>query len=188
MQTKTKIAVLGIGGVGGYFGGVLARQYEKSGTIDIIFIARGENKTIIERSGLNVQTPEETFVAHPKLTSSDPSEIGTLDYLICCTKTYDLEQSIRQYLPCITNETVLLSLLNGVEGAAMIKQICPENEVLDGGVYIISSQVAPGMIKTTSKFAKVFFGTSGQKTSRGVMLAKILIKAGIDASLSKDIT
>jgi 2-dehydropantoate 2-reductase len=108
--------------------------------------------------------------------------------LICCTKTYDLEQSIRQYLPCITNETVLLSLLNGVEGAAIIKQICPKNEVLDGGAYIISSLVAPGMIKTTSKFAKLFFGSPLEKTSRQVMLAKILMKAGIDASLSKDIT
>src|SRR5580658_5074508 len=159
MQTRTKIAVLGIGGVGGYFGGVLARHYEKSDATEIIFIARGDNKIIIRRSGLTLQMPEETLVAHPKLTSSDPSEIGTLDYLICCTKTYDLEQSIRQYLACITNETVLISLLNGVEGAAMIKQICPENEVLDGGAYIVSSQVAPGIIKTTSPFAKIFFGT-----------------------------
>jgi 2-dehydropantoate 2-reductase len=188
MQYKTKIALLGMGGVGGYFGGVLARHCEKSITLEIIFIARGDNKAVIKRSGLNLQTPEESFVAHPKLTSSDPSEIGTVDYLICCTKTYDLEQSIRQYLPCITNETVLLSLLNGVEGAAIIKQICPENEVLDGGAYIISNLVAPGMIKTTSKFAKLFFGSPAGKTSRQVILAKILMKAGIDASLSKDIT
>jgi 2-dehydropantoate 2-reductase len=187
MRTRTKIAVLGMGGVGGYFGGVLARHYEKSNTIEIIFIARGDNMAVIKRSGLNLQTPEESFVAHPKLTSSDPSEIGKVDYLICCTKTYDLEQSIGQYLPCITNETVLLSLLNGVEGAAMIKQICPENEVLDGGAYIISSLVAPGMIKTTSKFAKLFFGTPVQKTVRQVKLTKILIAAGIDASLSKEI-
>src|SRR5579872_6174110 len=109
MQYKTKIALLGMGGVGGYFGGVLARHYEKSNTIEIIFIARGDNKTVIKRSGLHLQTAEETFVAHPKLTSSDPSEIGTVDYLICCTKTYDLEQSIHQYIACITNETVLLS-------------------------------------------------------------------------------
>ncbi len=158
MQNKTKIAVLGLGGVGGYFGGYLARHFENS-----------------------------DFVAYPKLTSSDPSEIGTIDYLICCTKTYDLEQSIRQYIPCIKNETVLLSLLNGVEGADTIKQICPENEVIDGGAYIISSLVEPGIVKKTSKFAKLFFGTTGQEKSRQVMLEKILIQAGIDATLSKDI-
>jgi 2-dehydropantoate 2-reductase len=100
---------------------------------------------------------------------------------------YDLEQSIRQYIPCIKNETVLLSLLNGVEGADTIKQICPENEVIDGGAYIISSLVEPGIIKKTSKFAKLFFGTTGQETSNQVMLEKILIEAGIDATLSKDI-
>jgi 2-dehydropantoate 2-reductase len=187
MQTKKRIAVLGIGGVGGYFGGYLARHYKKSGTIEIIFIARGDNKTILKSKGVYLQTPEENFVAYPKLTSSDPSEIGTVDYLICCTKMYDLEQSIRQYIPCIKNETVLLSLLNGVEGAATIKQICPENEVLDDGAYIISSLVEPGIIKKTSKFAKLFFGIKEPNSNRQAKLAKILIKAGIDVSLSKNI-
>ena len=187
MQNKTKIAVLGLGGVGGYFGGYLARHFEKSNTIDIIFIARGDNKRILESKGITLQTPEETFVAHPKLTSSDPSEIGTIDYLICCTKMYDLEQSLRHYIPCIKNETVLLSLHNGVEGADIIKQICPENEVLDGGAYIISSLVQPGIVKKTSKFEKLFFGATAQKTVRQVKLAKRLIAAGIDASLSKNI-
>jgi 2-dehydropantoate 2-reductase len=187
MQNVTKIAVLGMGGVGGYFGGYLARHFEKSDTIEIIFIARGDNKMILKSKGITLQTPEETFVAYPKLTSSDPSEIGIIDYLICCTKMYDLEQSIRQYIPCITNETVLLSLLNGVEGAEIIKQICPENEVIDGGVYIVSSLVEPGNIKKTSKFGKIFFGTTMQQTSRQAMLEKILIEAGIDASLSKNI-
>jgi 2-dehydropantoate 2-reductase len=187
MQTKKRIAVLGIGGVGGYFGGYLARHFEKSHTIDIIFIARGDNRILLRSKGITLQTPEETFVAYPKLTSSDPSEIGTIDYLICCTKTYDLEQSLRQYLPCIKNETVLLSLQNGVEGADIIKQICPENEVLDGGAYIISSLVKPGIVKKTSKFEKLFFGTTTPKTVRQVTLAKILIAAGLDASLSKNI-
>lgn len=179
--------MLGLGGVGGYYGGYLARYFEKSNTIDIIFIARGANKTTLKSKGIHLQTPEEHFVAYPKLTSSDPSEIGVLDYLICCTKTYDLEQSIRQYNPCIKKETVLVSLLNGVEGADMIKKICPENEVLDGGAYIISSLVQPGIVKKTSKFEKLFFGTPAQKTIRQVKLAKILIAAGIDASLSKNI-
>jgi 2-dehydropantoate 2-reductase len=187
MQIRTKIAVLGIGAVGGYFGGYLARHYKKSGTIEIIFIARGDNKAILKSKGIYLQTPEEDFIAYPKLTSSDPSEIGTIDYLICCTKMYDLEQSIRQYIPCIKNETVLLSLLNGVEGAATIKQICPENEVLDGGAYIISSLVEPGIIKKTSKFGKIFFGMTEPYTNRPAKLAKILIKAGIDASLSKNV-
>jgi 2-dehydropantoate 2-reductase len=187
MRSKTKIAVLGLGGVGGYFGGYLARHFEKSNIIDIIFIARGDNKMTLKNKGITLQTPEETFVAYPKLTSSDPSEIGTIDYLICCTKTYDLEQSLRQYIPCIKNETVLISLQNGVEGADIIKQICPENEVLDGGAYIISSLVKPGIVKKTSKFEKIFFGTQAQKTVRQVKLAKILLAAGIDASLSKNI-
>jgi 2-dehydropantoate 2-reductase len=187
MQKNARIAVLGVGGVGGYFGGYLARHYEKSGAREIIFIARGENKTAIKSKGIYLQTPEENFIAYPKLTSSDPSEIGTIDYLICCTKMYDLEQSILQYRPCIKNETVLLSLLNGVEGAATIKQIFPENEVLDGGAYIISSLVEPGIIKKTSRFAKLFFGIAEPKTNRQAKLAKILIKAGIDASLSKNI-
>jgi len=186
MQNKKKIAVLGIGGVGGYFGGCLARHFEKSNTIDIIFITRGDNKITLKSKGITLQTPEETFVAYPKLTSSDPSEIGTVDYMLCCTKMYDLEQSIRQYMPCIKNETVLVSLVNGVEGAATIKQLCPENEVLEGGAYIISSLIEPGVIRKTSKFSKLFFGTTEPKTNRQVKLAKILMKAGIDASVSKD--
>ncbi len=187
MHKKIKIAVLGIGGVGGYFGGLLAKEYEHSDKIEIYFIARGANETALKSKGINLQTPKEHFIAYPKLTSSDPREIGPVDFLICCIKTYDLEQSIYQMMPCINRKTVILSLLNGIDCAEKIKQICPVNEVLDGGAYLVSNLTEPGIVKKTSDIGKLFFGAPEGFTNKQMLLENILTEAGIDTTLSKEI-
>lgn len=123
-----KIAIAGIGGVGGYFGGWLAKHYENS-DVEIYFIARGENETAIRDHGLQLETTSGNFTAHPKKVSADPNEIGPVDLLLCCTKTYDLEESIARLRPCITRDTVILPLQNGVDSRERIHKIFPEQEV-----------------------------------------------------------
>ncbi len=79
MSKKTKIGILGIGAVGGYFGGLLAEKYLNSKNVEIIFIARERSANIIKEKGLKIITPTEERIVFPSLTTSNPKDIGELD-------------------------------------------------------------------------------------------------------------
>ena len=100
-MSKTKIAISGIGAVGGYYGGLLAARYKDSKEIDIYFISRGENLEEIRENGIEVKNTFLTIKAKPTLATDNPAEIGPVDYLFCCTKSYDLEDNIAQLAPVI---------------------------------------------------------------------------------------
>ena len=90
-----RIAVLGIGGVGGYYGGKLARHYDSGGDVEVAFIARGEHLEQIRKRGLKLLTPEGNLTATPAIATDNPNEIGLVDLMIICVKTYDLESWMR---------------------------------------------------------------------------------------------
>ena len=99
---KTRIGILGLGGVGGYFGGLLAKEYATSDAIDIVFIARGETLKVVSEFGLKISTDEGEITVFPNIVSDNPEIIGKLDYLICTTKTYDIEESLTSIKNVIT--------------------------------------------------------------------------------------
>jgi 2-dehydropantoate 2-reductase len=184
---KTKIGILGLGGVGGYFGGLLAKTYFKSDEVEIIFIARGETQKAIAENGLKVITDDLETVVYPKLVSNNPDEIGKLDYLICATKTYDIEESLLSLKKCITLKTVILPLYNGVDAPERIKKIFPENEVLQGCVYIISMIISPGTIRKIGFYEKLFFGSKTIPISKLEELQLIVKNAKIESYLVENI-
>src|SRR5689334_22297851 len=100
-----KIAIAGIGGVGGYFGGLLAQHFHHSNKTGIYFIARGENEKAIQQHGLQVETVAGNFIAHPVLATHDCSQIAPVDYLVICTKGYGLENMLTQIKPCVNKGT-----------------------------------------------------------------------------------
>ncbi|MCV2484701.1 2-dehydropantoate 2-reductase [Flavobacterium sp. SH_e] len=184
---KTRIGILGLGGVGGYFGGLLAKAYQKNDNVEIIFIARGETQKAITESGLKIVTDETETVVFPDLVSNNPEEIGILDYLICATKTYDIEESLTSLKNCVKTETVFLPLYNGVDAQERIKRIFPKNEVLQGCVYIVSMIFSPGTIRKIGFYEKVFFGS---KTTPFAVLEELHIifeKAKIESYLVENI-
>ena len=184
---KTRIGILGLGGVGGYFGGLLAKTYFKSDEVEIIFIARGETQIAITENGLKVITDDLETVVYPKLVSNNPDEIGKLDYLICATKTYDIEESLLSLKKCITLKTVILPLYNGVDAPERIKKIFPENEVLQGCVYIISMIISPGTIRKIGFYEKLFFGSKTIPISKLEELQLIFKNAKIESYLVENI-
>lgn len=184
---KTRIGILGLGGVGGYFGGLLAKAYFGSDAIEIVFIARGETQRIIAQDGLKIVTDETEFIVHPKLVSNNPDEIGQLDYLICATKTYDIEESLLSLKKCIVPETVILPLYNGVDAPERIQELFPENVVLEGCVYIISMIFSPGTIRKMGFYEKLFFGSKTASRSKLEELQNILQKAKIESYLVENI-
>src|SRR3990172_6022993 len=103
-----RIAVMGSGGVGGYFGGLLARAGE-----DVTFIARGAHLEAIQSNGLQVKSVAGDFHVHPKATN-DPAAVGPVDLVLFCVKAYDTEAAGAQVRPMVGPQTAVLCLLNGV--------------------------------------------------------------------------
>ena len=184
---QTRIGILGMGGVGGYFGGLLAKAYAKSDSIEIVFIARGETQKIIAQNGLKIITDENETTVFPTVVSNDPDVIGKLDFLICATKTYDIEESLLSIKKCINKNTVILPLYNGVDAPERIRDLFPDNEVLQGCVYIVSMIVSSGVIKKIGAFEKLFFGSRTAPIAALNKLQKIFKKAGIESYLVDDI-
>ena len=114
-MAKLRIAFSGIGAVGGYYGGMVAARYQGTIKADIFFIARGENLKAIREKGLQMQLGIRTIHTAPALATDNPAEIGPVDYLFCCTKSYDLEENIQQLKPVIGPKTVIIPLLNGLD-------------------------------------------------------------------------
>lgn len=180
---KTRIGILGLGGVGGYFGGLLAKAYAQSDHIEIIFIARGETQKVVSQSGLKIITDDAEITAFPSIVSNEPEAIGKLDYLICATKTYDIEESLLSIKKCISKNTIFLPLYNGVDAPDRISDLFPDNEVLQGCVYIVSMIASPGVIKKIGPYEKLFFGSRTASIYKLNALQTIFKNAGIESYL-----
>ncbi|TDD73931.1 ketopantoate reductase family protein [Flavobacterium caseinilyticum] len=184
---KTRIGILGMGGVGGYFGGLLAKAYAESDSVEIIFIARGETQKTIAQNGLKIIADENEMTVFPSVVSDDSKVIGRLDYLICATKTYDIEESLLSIKKNITKNTVILPLYNGVDAPERISDLFPDNEVLQGCVYIVSMIVSSGVIKKIGTYEKLFFGSRTAPIATLNKLQAIFEKASIESYLVDDI-
>lgn len=131
---QPKIAVIGIGGVGGYLAGALARTYD-----NVTFVARGERKKAIEEHGLVVHS--ETlgeFTAHPAKVTEDLKEAGEQDYIFVCVKNYSLEEICGSIRDVVTDGTVIVPVMNGVDPGDRVREFLGRGIVLDSLIYIVS--------------------------------------------------
>jgi 2-dehydropantoate 2-reductase len=106
-----------------------------------------------------------------------------LDYLICATKTYDIEDSLLSINKCINKNTIFVPLYNGVDAADRISDLFPDNEVLQGCVYIVSMIDSPGVIKKVGPYEKLFFGSRTASIYKLNALQSIFQKASVDSKL-----
>jgi 2-dehydropantoate 2-reductase len=188
MAKKVRIIIVGIGGVGGYFGGLLANKYAGKGAVEIVFVARGEHLSAIKTNGLKVLKGDETFIANPDLATDRFDEAGLADYIIICTKSYGLNQTLDSLKPCIAPHTVLLPLLNGVDAYDIINRHFPENVVLKGCAFIISRLKSAGLIENSGNVQKISFGLDGALTPAVLLLNEICRHAGIEVNCSDKIS
>jgi len=147
-----RIAVVGLGGVGGY----LAASFAKSG-IDITGFARGTHLEAIQKSGITIKEDEKEWNVSLHVKHLDEAE-GYFDVVLFCTKSYDLLSSCQSMQNHIDANTVVLSFSNGVNNGDMLRETC-DARVLDACTYILSHIEAPGVIRKKGKvFAAVFGG------------------------------
>jgi 2-dehydropantoate 2-reductase len=159
-----KIAVMGSGGVGGYFGARLAR-----GGADVTFVARGAHLAAMREHGLAVEGgPDEIRLPRVNVVE-DPAAIGTVDLVIFAVKLWDTEAAIDQIRPIVGPETTVISFQNGVlKDRYLVKAFGP-SRVMGGVCYVATSIARPGVIRRTGTLERMVFGEfDGRAGTAGV--------------------
>jgi 2-dehydropantoate 2-reductase len=182
-----KIAIVGIGGVGGYYGGLLAKRYFDDEDIEIVFIARGNHLEQIKKNGLNLITEKETFIVRPDLATDNPVGCGIFNCVIFCVKTYGLEESAKLLSSSINENTVVISLLNGVDNADRLSAVLNKGKIFNGCVYIGAHIVRPGVVQQAGSMNQLFFGNKSDDKIEAKHIENILKQANIDAQYRIDI-
>jgi 2-dehydropantoate 2-reductase len=177
---KYRIAVVGIGGVGGYYGGKLAQRFAADKNYEVIFVARGGHRKKIEQEGLTLELDGQLQTARPAFVTDQPERLGKLDLILFCVKSYSLEQVAGQLASSITPETVLLPLLNGVESIEYLQRRFPEAQVLWGCVYIIASIKAPGVVQVQGKYNRLIWGSPDSPQDKLERIKYLFDEAGIN--------
>ena len=181
-QSRPSFAIMGSGGIGGYFGARLARS-----GFDTTFVARGTHLQAIRQSGLRVEDGDESFSIKGKATD-DPRDIGPVAFVLFAVKLWDMAEAGAACRPLAGPDTAVVSLLNGVESEGMLASILGADHVMGGVAEISATIAAPGVIKKVSPFALIRFGELDRRRSpRAQVLAAALSEAGIGVDLSEDI-
>lgn len=182
-----KIAFMGLGGVGGYYGGKVARAFEGGSEHQVAFVARGEHLAAIREKGLEVRAREGRFFAKPFIAADDPAKIGRADLVVFAVKGYDLRSAALAAAPMAGPDTAVLPLLNGANNNEILKEALPPCRVLNGCVYISARIEAPGVVVQSGGNCRLFFGAPGEGTEKYRPLEEMFRKAGIDALLTEKI-
>ena len=185
-KAKTKIVFVGLGGVGGYYGGLLSRYAENNPDISVCFVARGAHLDAIREKGLKVTDEKQSFVTHPAIATDQVEEIGVADYIVLATKSYDLDATMQQIKPMVSTHTILLPLLNGIDNTARLRAFFPDNEVWYGCVYIITRLIAPGEILDTGNVHFMHFGHEKQTSEQLLYIENLFLQSGIEVSRKEE--
>ncbi|MBI4390444.1 MAG: 2-dehydropantoate 2-reductase [candidate division NC10 bacterium] len=177
-----RICVFGTGGVGGYFGGLLAR----SGA-DVTFLARGEHLRALQARGLTLRTVRETFTI-PVKAIDEPRAAGPADLVFFCVKSYDTESAGRSLRGVLAPGGVVLTLQNGIDNEEKLEAILGKGTVLGGAAYILSHITEPGVVTQSAGACKIVFGElDGSSTERARRILTACQRAGFACELTTSI-
>ena len=177
-----KIAVMGAGGVGGYFGARLAQAGH-----DVSFLARGRHLEAMKAKGLTLKSPRGDATIRVK-ASDTPAELGDADVVLFAVKLWDTESAAEQIRPLVARGGVVIPFQNGVESIARIGKVLGGEHVMGGAAYIAARIAEPGTIVQTGPIARLRFGVTrpSQQAVAQAFLAACL-GANVEAELASDI-
>lgn len=178
-----KIAVIGTGGVGGYFGGRLAMAGN-----DVTFIARGEHLKAIQSNGLQVKSILGDFTVRNAGASENIRDAGRCDLVMLATKTWQIKDILNDIAEIIHPDSMVLPLQNGITTADQLAEVIDNNRIIGGLCRIISKIEAPGIINHFAITPSIVFGERGRiNAERTSALKTVFNEAGIESILSEDI-
>ena len=178
-----KFAIVGTGGVGGYFGAKLtAAGYE------VTFIARGEHLRAIQTNGLRVKSINGDFTVKPAKATSNIAEVGVVDVVFVCLKAWQVRDMASQLKPMVGDGTVVIPLQNGVMATDELREVLGEKAVIRGLCRIFSKVEAYGVIHHFGVDPTVIFGeNSNEQTDRVLRIKEAFTKAAVTAIVPRDI-
>ena len=178
-----RVAVMGSGGLGGYFGALLVR-----GGADVSFVARGAHLDAMRRDGLRIDGDSDPFHLEHVRATDDPGEIGPVDMVMVCVKLWDTEAALQQLRPLVGPDTALVSFQNGVLKDSMLRAAYDESQLIGGVAYVATTVSAPGVISRTGPLQKLIVGEfDGRRSARVEAFYAAALAGGIDAEVSDDI-
>ena len=185
LEAYVKIAVMGTGALGGYFGGRLAEAGE-----EVTFIARGAQLAALRENGLTIESPRGNLRIARVRATDDVSSIGPVDVVLFTVKLWSTEQAAQALSPLIGRDTAVLSLQNGVESSDVLTRFVGPEHVMGAVCYISAVLDRPGVVQHAGQMARVVFGEiGGRKSTRAEAFLAACAKArsGFDAELSADV-
>jgi 2-dehydropantoate 2-reductase len=178
-----RIAIMGTGGVGGYFGARLAR-----GGHDVAFVARGEQLEALRADGLRVESPRGDLHLPEIVATDDPAELDPVDLVFFSVKLWDTEEAAEQIRPLLHDETAVVSFQNGVVKDDILRKVLGPQHVLGGVCYIAATIDRPGVIRHSGAMQKLTFGEyDGSGSARVGRFCAACADGGIDAEVSEHI-
>ncbi len=178
-----KIMIMGSGGVGSYYGGLLAKQGNS-----VTFIARGAHLQTLRTNGLQVKSVHGDFAIIPAQATDSPAEVSAVDLILFCVKTYDTDDAAKAIQPAVSPQTAVISLQNGVDAVERIGKIVGVEHVLGGVTQISSAIEAPGVVKQVSQFRRIVVGElDGSVSARAQSIEKTLKETGVTVEITQNI-
>ena len=179
----TRVAVIGAGALGGYFGGRLAAAGE-----NVVFIVRGAHLGALRATGLRVESPNGDFVVPDVDATDDPATAGPVDLVVVAVKAWQVPEVAKAIEPLMHDTTVILPLQNGVEAPGQLAAVHGEQRVLTGMCRIVSMLVEPGHIRHLGVEPCVVLGElDGRQTPRAANIVSLFEKAGVGSKNPSDI-
>jgi 2-dehydropantoate 2-reductase len=177
-----RIAAMGAGGVGGYFGARLQQAGH-----DVVFFARGKHLAALKESGLTLRSPLGDAQLKAQVFD-DPAQTAPVDVVMFAVKLWDTESAAARLRPVIGKHTIVIPFQNGVTSVDRLATVLPRDQVLGGSAYIATRIAAPGVIEHIGSMAGLEFGAlmPAQRAAAGAFLAACQ-GAGINAKLADDI-
>lgn len=182
MSTPLRIAVVGAGGVGGYFGGRLA----KAG-IDTTFIVRGATLDAIRSRGLRVESVDGDFEVRPAATDR-PEDAGVVDAVLVATKAWQVPEVAARIRPMIGPATIVVPLQNGIDAPRQLAEVLGAEHAAGGLCALVSYIVEPGVIRHAASTPTIMFGElDNRQSGRILRLRDAMREAGLEADVPPDI-
>jgi 2-dehydropantoate 2-reductase len=179
--TGYKVAVVGAGGVGGYFGGKIAA----SGA-DTTFVVRGRTLEALNARGLRVESINGDFAIDRVKATDRPAE--TVDAVLMTVKAWQIREAAEQIKPMLRDDTIVVPLENGIDGPEQLASVLPLRNVAGGLCAIVSFVVEPGVIRHAGAQPFVMLGELDNRvTPRAERLRNVMRAAGITADIPEDI-
>ncbi len=178
-----KTAIIGTGGVGGYFGGKIANA-----GFDVTFLARGEHLKAIQSNGLKVKSISGDFSVYPARATDKVEEIGFADLIILGVKAWQVRPIAKELKAIVKKNTMVLPLQNGVLAADEVEEALGRDHVIGGLCRILSKVEAPGVIHHSGVDPMIVFGElNNQKTDRVAEIKNLFDRSGIHSKIADDI-